>query len=103
MKQYLRRKASAKQKNSVRHSLADISTCIRLHSNAHSRPSKMRFRTTAFRAIPKISSSRETPVNSKVRKTTESVARAYFEGAPASGNYLEIPPIPNGNFAEWEL
>jgi len=29
------------------------------------------------------------------------VARAFFEGEPADGNYLAIPPIPNGGYAEW--
>ena len=29
------------------------------------------------------------------------VARAYFEGEPESGNYLEVAPIPNGGYAEW--
>lgn len=29
------------------------------------------------------------------------VARAYFEGEPADGNYLEVPPVPNGGYATW--
>ena len=31
------------------------------------------------------------------------VARAYFEGEPASGNYLEVEPIKNGGYAEWGI
>lgn len=31
------------------------------------------------------------------------VARAYFEGEPADGNYLSIPPIPNGSYAKWTI
>ena len=71
MKQYLRRKASAKQKNSVRHSLATYRLAYVSPLKRAQQTFKEAFRTTAFHAIPEISSSRETSVNSKVRKTTE--------------------------------
>ncbi len=31
------------------------------------------------------------------------VARAFFEGEPADGNYLSVAPIPNGRYAEWTI
>lgn len=31
------------------------------------------------------------------------VARAYFEGLPDNGDYLSVPPIPNGGYAIWNI